>query len=209
MGTRWTANPEKATLPAAQGPPVQGRFLAIVHAAIYDAVNGIGHKYTPYFVTERGPRGASADAAAAQAAYTALVALYPTQKATFDTQLAESLTKMPRHKDRSHPIERGRAWGEHVANQILAWCASDGFASCLPGYFGSSDAGVWRSPPAGTNADGSLPAIFPQNAILVPFAINRHDQFRPGPPPALTSALYRSEERRVGKECRSRWSPDH
>jgi hypothetical protein len=39
-------------------------FLAIVHAAIYDAVNGIERKYTPYFVTERGPRGASAEAAA-------------------------------------------------------------------------------------------------------------------------------------------------
>src|SRR2546429_5272447 len=27
--------------------------------------------------------------------------------------------------------------------------------------------------------------------------------------PALTEAIFRSEERRVGKECRSRWSPYH
>jgi hypothetical protein len=193
MVTDWNANTEQAILTAAQGPPVQGRFLSIVHAAIYDAVNGIEHKYTPYFVTERGPRGASADAAAAQAAYTALVALYPTQKAAFDTQLAGSLKKIPGHKGRSRPIERGRAWGEHVANQILAWRAADGFATPLPGYFGGSDPGVWRSPPAGTNADGTLPAIFPQNAILVPFAMTSHDQFRPGPPPALTSALYAAD----------------
>src|SRR5213080_3430082 len=98
--TDWNANTEQAILTAAQGPPVQGRFLAIVHAAIYDAVNGIEHKYTPYFVTERGPRAASADAAAAQAAYTALVAIYPAQKATFDTQLADSLENIPGPKGR-------------------------------------------------------------------------------------------------------------
>ena len=193
MVTDWNANTEQAILAAAQGPPVQGRFLAIVHAAIYDAVNGIEHKYTPYFVTERGPRGASADAAAVQAAYTALVALYPTQKATFEMQLADSLEKIAGHKGRSRPIARERAWGEHVANQILAWRATDGFATPLPGYFGSSDPGVWRSPPAGTNADGTLPAILPQNAILVPFAMTSHDQFRPGPPPALTSPLYAAD----------------
>src|SRR5256885_10214290 len=32
-------------------------------------------------------------------------------------------------------------------------------------------------------------------------------QAKGGPPPE--SAIGRSEERRVGKECRSRWSPDH
>src|ERR1035438_10910610 len=31
----------------------------------------------------------------------------------------------------------------------------------------------------------------------------------PGPPLPLTPLLDRSEERRVGKECRSRWSPYH
>jgi hypothetical protein len=80
-----------------------------------------------------------------------------------------------------------------VANQILAWRATDGFTTPLPGYFGSSDPGVWRSPPSGTSADGTLSAIFPQNAVLVPFAMTRHDQFRPGPPPALTSALYAAD----------------
>ena len=104
--TDWNANTEQAIFTAAQGPPVQGRFLAIVHAAIFDAVNGIQRKYTPYFVAEWGPRGASADAAAAQAAYTALVSLYPTQKATFDTQLANSLAKIPGNRGRS----RRRHW---------------------------------------------------------------------------------------------------
>jgi hypothetical protein len=60
--TDWNANTEQAILTAAQGPPVQGRFLAIVHAVIYDAVKGIERQYTPYFVTESGPHGASAEA---------------------------------------------------------------------------------------------------------------------------------------------------
>jgi len=68
MVTDWNANTEQALLATNQGPPVRARSLAIVHTAIYDAVNGIHPKYTPYFVTERGPRGASEEAAAAQAA---------------------------------------------------------------------------------------------------------------------------------------------
>jgi hypothetical protein len=195
--TDWNANTEQAILTAAQGPPVQGRFLAIVHAAIYDAVNGIEHKYTPYFVTERGPAGASAEAAAAQAAYTALVSLYPSQKATFDAQLASSLAKIPGQAGRNRRIKNGRDWGEHVANQILAWRATDGFTDVLPGYFGGTDPGVWRSPPDATHADGTQAAIFPQNAVLVPFAMTSHDQFRPGPPPALTSALYAADVNEV------------
>src|SRR3989442_12884819 len=184
MVTDWNANTEQAILAAAQGPPVQGRFLAIVHAAIYDAVNGIEHKYTPYFVTERGLRGASADAAAAQAAYTALVALYPTQKAAFDIQLADSLKKIPGHKGRSRPIARGRAWGEHVANQILAWRATDGFATPLPGYFGSSDPGVWRSPPAGTDRGWASPADSPQHPFRTTTGTCSHRSCRPAPAPA-------------------------
>ena len=197
MVTDWNANTEQAILTAAQGPPAQGRFLAIVHAAIYDAVNGIEGKYAPYFVTESGPRGASSEAAAAQAAYTVLVTYYPTQKATIDAQLAHSLAKIPGHQGRSKYIARGLEWGEYVANQIIAWRATDGFTTPLPGYFGSSDPGVWRSLPTATDADGTLPAIFPQNAVLVPFAMTSHDQFRPGPPPALTSALYAADVNEV------------
>src|SRR5262245_32593084 len=78
--TDWNANADQAIQTAAQPPPVQGRLMAIVHTAIYDAVNGIEQKYTPYMVTDSGPRQASAEAAAAQAGYTTLLALFPAQK---------------------------------------------------------------------------------------------------------------------------------
>ena len=98
-------------------PPVAGRKAAIVQVAVYDAVNGIACKYEPYLVTERAPRGARQDAAAAQAAYTALAALDPTQKAMFDAQLAASLASLPGHEGKSQSLARGVAW----VNMWLNW----------------------------------------------------------------------------------------
>src|SRR2546430_3019004 len=36
-----------------------------------------------------------------------------------------------------------------------------------------------------------------------------HDFLRDAQPPYTSEEMKRSEERRVGEECRSRWSPDH
>src|SRR5213593_1582694 len=84
MVTDWSANLDKTIIAVAQPVPAQARSIAIVHAAIYDAVNGIARKYAPYFVTESAPHGARQEAAAAQAAYTAMVNLYPSQKPALD-----------------------------------------------------------------------------------------------------------------------------
>ena len=175
--TDWNATAEDAVKTAALNPGVQGRFLAIVHTAVFDAVNGISRKYTPYFAAESAPPGARAEAAAVQAAYTTLKSLFPAQAATFDAQLAASLAGIPGSGGHSVSIARGRDWGEHVANAILAWRATDGFTASLPGYFGGGAPGVWRSPPTATNPDGTLPAAFRQMSVLVPFALNSHDQF--------------------------------
>jgi hypothetical protein len=186
--TDWNLAAENAVKTAALNPGIQGRFLAIVHTAVYDAVNGIVGKYTPYFVTESAPPGARPEAAAVQAAYTALKALFPAQTATFDAQLAESLANIPGNS-KSISVQRGRAWGQHVANVILAWRAGDGFSTPPPPYFGSTTIpGIWRSIATGGNPDGTLPAVFPQMAVLVPFAMTSPSQFRAGPPYAATLA---------------------
>jgi hypothetical protein len=197
MVTDWNLNLEKAAKVAAQLPPIEARTAAIVQTAVFDAVNGIVREYEPYFVTERAPHGARADAAAAQAAYTALKALYPSQAATFDAELADSLASLAGHHGKHGSIARGLAWGEHVANVILAWRSLDGFSVNLPGYFGGTAPGVWRSLPSGTNADGTLVAVFPQFRFVVPFTMTSPDQFRPGPPPALTSTEYASDVNEV------------
>ena len=51
------------------------RLGAIVHTAIFDAYNGIEKRYTPIFVHNRPPHGASRRAAVIAAAYAALVGL--------------------------------------------------------------------------------------------------------------------------------------
>ena len=64
-------------------PLYVAREAAIVHAAVYDAVNDIDRSYTPFFADVKAPRGASLEAAAAQAAHDTLTALFPAHQATF------------------------------------------------------------------------------------------------------------------------------
>src|SRR3954463_9494570 len=71
------------------------RDAAIVHAAIYDAVNDIDRSCTPFFADVKAPRGASLEAAAAQAAHDTMVALFPAHQATFDATLAADLVGIP------------------------------------------------------------------------------------------------------------------
>jgi hypothetical protein len=199
MVTDWNATlVEAATASTSTDlPPVAARKAAIVQVAVFDAVNGIARKYEHYMVTERAPRGARQEAAAAQAAYTTLVALYPTQKAMFDAQLAASLASLAGHKGDSKSISRGLDWGEHVANLVLAARSTDGSSATYPGYFGGTGPSVWRSLPTATAADGTLAAVLPQWRYVVPFALVSPDQLRPGPPPDLTSAEYAADVNEV------------
>ena len=180
--TEWSAHLDAAMFATAEPIPSQGRSAAIVHLAVFDAVNGIERRYTPYHVTEAAPPGARAEAAAVQAAYTAMRALYPSHAGALDARLAESLANIPGSQGRSQAIARGRAWGEHVANQILALRSTDGWTQPQPPFLGGFDLGQWRSIPFGPNADGALPAVFPQLAVLRPFVMASSSQFRPGPP---------------------------
>src|SRR5215472_14036810 len=64
-----------------RGPPLGSVEAAIVHTAIYDAVNAIcGYPFTPYAVTPEVQRPALPEAAVAAAAHDVLVALYPAQQ---------------------------------------------------------------------------------------------------------------------------------
>ena len=191
----WSLHLHDAAKVAAQLPPLETRIVAIVQVAVFDAVNGIHRKFEPYYVTERAPHGARADAAVVGAAYTTLTALYPSQAATFDAELAVSLATLPgEDNEEDNAIARGLDWGEHVATLILALRSTDGSAATYPPYFGSTTTpGVWRSPPTATNPDGTLSAVLPQWPHLTPFAMTNPSQFRPGPPPALTSLQYASD----------------
>lgn len=170
-----------AAVPAVPAPPGT-RLGAIVQTAVFDAVNGIDPQYTPIHVAPAAPDGASREAAAAGAAYTALVALFPPQKATLDSDLAASLAAMD---GSTTGIADGLAWGNSVATQVLAWRKSDGFSTVLPTYVPGTLPGDWQPTPGGTG-DPKFRSL----AITTPFAMTSPSQFRTAGPPALTSTLY-------------------
>src|SRR3954468_21580955 len=90
----WNAIAAEAPPPSVTGP-AHARILGYVHAAIYDAVNGVDGRHAPYAVTARAPAGASAEAAAATAAHGVLARFYPTQKEPLAVALAKSLQAIP------------------------------------------------------------------------------------------------------------------
>src|SRR6185436_16357021 len=73
--TDWNQILVSALTATNTSPQNAGRIAAITQAAVFDAVNGIDGRYEPYFVTTKGPHGASRRAAAVQAAYVVLKTL--------------------------------------------------------------------------------------------------------------------------------------
>jgi hypothetical protein len=123
-------------------PFVFSRDAAIVHAAVYDAVNTIDQSYTPLFADVQAPRGASLEAAAAQAAHDALAELFPPQQGMFDAALAADLAAIPPGRARL-----GVAVGHEAARQILAWRSTDGSVPDpnAPPYVPGTDPGDWQA----------------------------------------------------------------
>ena len=168
-------------------PPIASRNLAILHASIYDAVNGIARTNEPYLVQSAAPASASRPAAASAAAHQALVDLFPANASSFDALHVAILAGIP---DSPHK-RAGIVWGEFVANQILAARANDGSNAVVPPPVGSGP-GVWvPTPPA------FLPYLLPQWGFVVPFGMNSSSQFRPPGPPSLDSQDYAADYEEV------------
>lgn len=164
-------------------PPIASRSLAILHVAIYDAVNGIARTHEPYLVQSEVPASASREAAASAAAHETLVNLFPASSPSFDALHFAILSAIP---DGPHKTA-GVVWGEFVASQILAVRANDGFDAILPPPNGSGP-GVWvPTPPA------FLPYLLPQWGFVTPFGMTSSSQFRPPGPPSLICERYASD----------------
>src|SRR5882762_76686 len=102
------------------------RSFAIMHAAVYDAVNAIDATHEPYLVrVEHVSRHASQEAAASAAAHETLIALYPAFQTTLDQQYEQSLTQIPDGADKTTGIDVGRA----VALATLTLRSDDGSAA--------------------------------------------------------------------------------
>jgi membrane-associated phospholipid phosphatase len=181
----WNAVLLNAIQAVETSPPIAARNQAIVHAAMFDAVNGIERRYTNFLVnvSAEDAVGASTIAAAAQAAYQVLVDLYPTQRAEFQMQLDRSLAEVPD----GTAEDRGIAVGQFVADRMLANRVNDGVA-------GSQD----RYTPG--TAPGSYQFTRPDNFValsgfgsVTPFAIDNVNRFVPNGLPVYGSNQYAAE----------------
>ena len=218
--TAWNETCFRSALVASSSALNMTRFGALVHAAMFDAVNGIERRYTQIHVDPDGPADASPSAAAMQAAYSILVRLYgqgglftPNQQATLDADLAASLARISKHEG-ARAIAKGRDWGQKVADAIWAWRATDGYNIDPPIWVGMTTLGQWRptpndpyvSPP--TLARG---AGYPQFSSQTTWSIPNSSYFRPVAPPLLTSRQYArdfNETKRMGSQTSTARSSD-
>jgi len=182
MVLEWNANAADAIVGVAGLRPERGLIrLAMVHIAIYDAVNAIdGYPFQAYGVHPTVIPPASADAAVAAAAHDILVALFPAQQAALDAKYAASLSTIADGPAKSNGI----AVGQQTAAGILTLRANDG-RDAVVSYSPGSGPGVWAPTPP-----GFLAAAAPEAAHVQPFALNSPSQFRAEPPPGLTSETW-------------------
>jgi len=162
------------------GPAIQ-RTLAMVHIAMFDAINAVERDYKPYLDLRKPPSGASAEAAAASAAYGVLVRLFPAQQPALAATLAGSLAAVPDGPAK----DDGVAFGDLVAQTIYDARLADNILAAGPLFADGTEPGEYRlttpGPPQPVNTGAPT---------WVPFAMREASQFRPGGPPALPSALY-------------------
>lgn len=161
-------------------PPIASRALAMLHAAIYDAVNGISRTHESYRVESAVPSSASKQAAAGAASHTVLVQLFPSSTDMFDALYASTLAAIPDGPQKN----AGVVWGKSVGAAILLWRSSDN-SDVMVSPTGGDDPGAWRPTPSGFAA-----YVLPQWAFVAPFAMPTSSHFRPLGPPALGSARY-------------------
>lgn len=161
--------------------------MAIVHIAIFDAVNAIAGGHRSYTNVVATSKQTSMSAAIAQAAHDTLSALYPSQRESFDALLADDLrNQMPAGQWKSNGIDLGA----RAAAAILALRADDGAqhpeSRLGVDYIPSDAPGRWRQDPIGR----SPLALGAHWSLVKPFVMESADQFRVPPPPSLDSAAY-------------------
>jgi hypothetical protein len=172
----WNAKADAIGIEKQLVNSANSRAQAMLHVAMFEAVNAIDKRYTPYKLNLTADRGTSREAAAASAAHDVLVALYPDQKADLDATLATSLSAIAEGEAKTKGIELGKK----AAAEMIAVRANDGF-NTPESYRPQTSPGVY------------VPTIVPVEstaAKITPWVMRESSQFRPAPPPALTSDVW-------------------
>lgn len=163
-----------------QGPVPQLRTMTLVHVAVHNAVNGITREYKTYGQVGVAPAGASPKAAAITAAHHVLASVFPARSAFLAAARAASLAAHG-----TSDSDPGAGFGDDVAAAVLQRAAKDGFDKAQFSYTapGAGTPGVWV-------VVGEAPVVLPGLGKVTPWVLSSGAQFRPAPPPALTSPAY-------------------
>lgn len=174
--TEWTTTAGEIAVAGKLPPGGAYRAMAVVQTSVYDSVNAITKRYPSVRAPVQAAAGASVEAAVAAANRATLSALVPGQQAATDKAYQAALAALPDGQAKTEGI----AVGERAAAAILAMCAKDGY-DALDSYRPYTKPGLY------------VPTVGPDLAHWPkrkPWLLASADQFRPGPPPSLTSALW-------------------
>jgi hypothetical protein len=179
--TEWNRTATDALIvTAGQSPTVSLPHLAMVHGAVYDAVNSIAGDRQPYLVAVPADGAESKAAAAATAAYRVLLSIVPAQQSVLEQRYLASVGAVPAGPAR----DAGIAVGEAAAAAMISDRTGDGRFGPFRFPVGT-EPGQWRP---------VLPAFVNDPAAWLarmrPFLLERGDQFRTPGPNALTSDEY-------------------
>ena len=163
-------------------PPRASRALAMLHLAMYEAINGLDRTHEPYRL-HYVPKVASKQAAASAAARKVLSSLFPTNTPPFTALHNEVLSRVPRGPRKFVGI----AWGNLVADRILKARALDGSEAVVASPVGTNVDSWVATPP------GFVAWLLPEWATVVPFGMDECAQFRPSGPPPLDSARWAAD----------------
>jgi hypothetical protein len=164
-----------------QMSPVVSRTLAMVHGAMFDAVNSISGTYNPYRELVRPGFVCSPEAGAAAAAHTVLSGIYTGQVAYLDQALANALASVADGLAKTN----GMALGMGIGQKMLEWRADDMMTMMMTNYTVGANAGDWQPTPP-----GYMQPMMPHWGMAPTFGLMHSMQFRPPAPPALESPEY-------------------
>jgi hypothetical protein len=188
----WNAIATQTMFAAGRPGPSVVLDLAIVQAAVHDAVQAYDKTYEPYAIEITGASG-SPDAAIAKATHDVLVNRFTTaaQITAVDAAYANYLAAHGLAAD-----DPGVSVGAAAAAGMIALRAGDGsFPNPSPVFSGANIIGMWRPTPSllpGPPASGSSMAV-PWLADVTPFVVLDNSQFAAPPPPRVGSGLYRQD----------------
>ena len=175
----WNARSDEIAAQKQVRPVNHSRGTAMLHVAMFEAVNAIEGRYLPYKLNLTADRTASKEAAAASAGHDILLALYPDQQSTLDATLATMLAAVADGEPKAKGIELGKK----AAADLIVLRAKDGI-DAQESYRPHTTPGVYVP---------TVIPLFSTAAAVTPWVMTSGSQFRPAPPPALTSETWTAD----------------